>query len=178
VSVEPGLPHGKTLTCAFGVARELGLSDARRVWESRGVRWGEVKRSPTGFWTSFAPVPRVAAGAATRGYGRVPLQGTGRCRSSANGKHGDAARTFPNGDADSSPGLAPPGPTPGEPAQKNPILKGLLRRVVGGFRAACRVWLMKESLQDSDRLSGPVTRGSRCASTPGWDQVPLQGTCR
>ena len=24
----------------------------------------------------------------------------------------------------------------------------------------------------------PGTRGSRCAATPGWNQVPLQGTCR
>ena len=40
------------------------------------------------------------------------------------------------------------------------------------------MWRMKESLQDSGRLSGRVTPGSRCASTPGWDKVPLQGTCR
>jgi hypothetical protein len=53
--------------------------DKPRGLSPRGgkVAWqGEVKRSPTGFRTILAPVPRVAAGAATRGYGSVPLQGT------------------------------------------------------------------------------------------------------
>ena len=62
--------------------------------------------------------------------------------------------------------------------RRTPILKGLLKRVAGGIRGARRVSLIKESLQDSVRFLGPVTRGSRCASTPGWIQVPLQGTCR
>jgi hypothetical protein len=37
----------------------------------------------------------------------------------------DAAQTFPKGDAYSSPGLAPPVPTPGEPAHKSPNPEGI-----------------------------------------------------
>jgi hypothetical protein len=50
---------------------------AHRVLPEKGMWRGEVKRSPTGFRGFGGRGPRVAAGAATRGYGRVPLQGTG-----------------------------------------------------------------------------------------------------
>jgi hypothetical protein len=59
-SGDGGLPHGRT-------SRGLRTSVSR----------GTLKRSLTGFRNRLGRGPRVAAGAATRGYGRVPLLGTG-----------------------------------------------------------------------------------------------------
>ncbi len=54
-------------------------ADQRVVWRRT------LKRSPTGFRNPVGREPRVAAVAATRGYGRVPLQGTYRWESLAPG---------------------------------------------------------------------------------------------
>jgi hypothetical protein len=54
-----------------GVVRR-GSRTARRAWGSDHVLCGTVKRSPTGFRNLLGRGLRVAADAATRGYGRVP----------------------------------------------------------------------------------------------------------